>query len=177
MRRSLSRLPAVLLLLAIESAMRPHVARAQVAASPQAPVGTLSVFLDCRDGCDTQYIRTEIAYVNWVRDRTVADVHVLVTSQDAGGGGDAFTLAFIGQRAYAGRGDTLTFTTNATTTSDEERQGVTRTLAWAWSSFWHEPLVRSHCVLRCAPTLRPTLRGPRRCRPAIPGRPGCSRST
>ena len=90
---------------------------------------TLAVFLDCRTGCDTQYIRTEIAYVNWVRDRAAADVHVLITSQDAGGGGDAFTLAFIGLRAFAGRGDTLTFTTNAGTTDDEERQGLTRTLA------------------------------------------------
>jgi hypothetical protein len=89
---------------------------------------TLSVFLDC-DDCDSQFVRTEIAFVNWVRDRTVADVHVLVTSQDAGGGGEQYTLAFIGQRGYAGRGDTLTFTSNATTTNDEERQGLTRTIA------------------------------------------------
>jgi hypothetical protein len=91
-------------------------------------VQTLSVFLDCRI-CDDDYVRTEIAYVNWVRDRTVADVHVLVTSQDAGGGGDAFTLAFIGQRSFSGRSDTLQYATNATTTNDEERRGLTRTLA------------------------------------------------
>lgn len=98
------------------------------ATAPPPQAATLAVFLDCND-CDSQFVRTEIAFVNWVRDRTVADVHVLVTSQDAGGGGDAFTLAFIGQRAYAGRGDTLTFTSNATTTDDEERQGLTRTIA------------------------------------------------
>src|SRR5687767_3317033 len=103
--------------------------RAQEPATAPGQTGTLSVFLDCNDGCDTQYIRTEIAYVNWVRDRTVADIHVLVTSQDAGGGGDQYTIAFIGQRTFAARGDTLTFTTNATTTDDEERQGLTRTLA------------------------------------------------
>jgi hypothetical protein len=102
---------------------------------PSAQSTTLSVFLDCEGGCDTQYIRTEIAYVNWVRDRTVADVHVLITSQDAGGGGDRFTLAFIGQRAFAGRGDTLTFTTNANTTDDEERQGLTRTIALGMVQF------------------------------------------
>lgn len=89
---------------------------------------TLSVFLDC-DDCDDDYVRTEIAYVNWVRDRTVADVHVLVTSQDAAGGSEAYTFAFIGQRSFAGRADTLQYTTNATTTNDEERQGLTRTLA------------------------------------------------
>jgi len=52
--------------------------RAQVTASPSAQVGTLSVFLDC-DDCSSEYVRTEIAFVNWVRDRTAADVHVLVT--------------------------------------------------------------------------------------------------
>jgi len=123
-----ARVLAVLSILEIESSMRPIRTPAQDPAAGSPQTGTLSVFLDCR-GCDAQYIRTEIAYVNWVRDRTVSDVHVLVTSEDAGGGGDAFTLAFIGQRAYGGRGDTLTYTTNATTTNDEERQGLTRTLA------------------------------------------------
>src|SRR5687767_128300 len=104
------------------------VSRAQVTAAPSAQVGTLSVFLDC-DDCSSEYVRTEIAFVNWVRDRTAADVHVLVTSQDAGGGGDQFTFAFIGLRQFAGRSDTLRYTTNATTTDDEERQGLTRTLA------------------------------------------------
>ena len=126
---SWSRLLAVLSVLELETLVRPSVARAQEPAPLPAQAGTLSVFLDCEDGCDSQYIRTEIAYVNWVRDRTAADVHVLITSQDAGGGGDQFTLAFIGQRAFAGRGDTLTYATNATTTDDEERQGLTRTLA------------------------------------------------
>ena len=59
--------------------------------------------------------------------------------QDAGGGGEAFTLAFIGQRTYAGRGDTLTFVTNATMTNDEERQGLTRTLALGLVQFVARP--------------------------------------
>lgn len=95
----------------------------------------LAVFLDCRTRCESDYIRTEIAFVNWVRDRTVADVHVLITTQDAGAGGSAYTLAFIGLRGYAGRGDTLTYTSNPTTTSDEVRQGMTRTLAIGLAPF------------------------------------------
>lgn len=93
------------------------------------PPPTLSVFLDCRRECDDDLIRTDITWVNWVRDRTVADVHVLVTSQDAGAGGDEFTLAFLGNRSMAARGDTLTFTTNPTTTFDEQRRGIARTIA------------------------------------------------
>src|SRR5512133_2184161 len=91
--------------------------------------GSLAVYLDCRASCDFSLIRTEITYVNWVRDREVADIHVLLTSQRAGAGGEQFTAAFLGVRQFAGRGDTLTFTTNPTTTGDEMRRGVTRMLA------------------------------------------------
>lgn len=93
------------------------------------PSGAPAVFLDCRVGCDGDFIRTEIVYVNWVRERTVADVHLLITSQTAGAGGEAFTFAFLGQRALAGRGDTLVFTAPPTATSDERRRGVTQTIA------------------------------------------------
>jgi hypothetical protein len=91
--------------------------------------GRVAVYLDCRTSCDFSLIRTEITYVNWVRDREVADVHVLLTSQRAGAGGEQFTAAFLGTRALAGRGDTLTFTTNPTTTGDEQRRGVTQMLS------------------------------------------------
>ena len=102
--------------------------RAQNPTGPTASNQTLSVFLDC-DGCDSEFVRTEISFVNWVRDRTVSDVHVLVTEQDGAGNSETYTLAFIGQRAFAGRSDTLYFATNPTTTQDEERSGLTRTLA------------------------------------------------
>ncbi|MDQ8154504.1 MAG: hypothetical protein P3B98_07555 [Gemmatimonadota bacterium] len=97
---------------------------------PVASLGEpLAVYLDCRASCDFNLIRTEITFVNWVRDREVANVHVLLTSQRAGAGGEHFTAAFLGDGALAGRGDTLTFTTNPTTTGDELRRGVTRMLA------------------------------------------------
>ena len=36
----------------------------------------LRVFLDCPDAfCDFDYYRTEITFVNWVRDRQFAQVH------------------------------------------------------------------------------------------------------
>jgi hypothetical protein len=89
----------------------------------------VAVYLDCRTHCDFNLIRTEITFVDWVRDREVADVHVLVTSQRAGAGGEQFTADFLGVRQFAGRGDTLTFTTNPTTTDDERRRGVTRMLS------------------------------------------------
>ena len=49
---------------------------------------TVGIFFDCQTmGCrDLDYFRREIPFVDWVRDREVADVHVLVTSQATGGG-------------------------------------------------------------------------------------------
>lgn len=36
---------------------------------------------------DLDYTRTEITFVNHVRDRKEADVHILITEQDTGSGG------------------------------------------------------------------------------------------
>jgi hypothetical protein len=104
-------------------------AHAQAAAVSTPVIGPIAVFLDCRSDCDGDFLRTEITYVNWVRDRQAADVHLLITEQDAGAGGEQLTLAFIGLRSLAGRSDTLTYTTNPTTTDDEKRKGMTQTIA------------------------------------------------
>jgi hypothetical protein len=58
---------------------------------------SVSVYLDCQDGgCDFDFFRQEIKAVNWVRDRTAADVHVLLTRQSTGAGGTQFNAAFLG---------------------------------------------------------------------------------
>lgn len=103
--------------------------------APGAPGDRLGTFLDCRTSCDFDFLRQEVAFVDWVRDRAVADVHLLVTSQQAGAGGEEYTLAFIGLRTMAGRGDTLTFTTNPTTTSDERRKLMAQTVAAGLAPF------------------------------------------
>lgn len=89
----------------------------------------LRVFLDCPDTfCDFDYYRTEITFVNWVRDRQYAQVHVLLTSQGTGGGGREFTLAFIGLERFAGTADTLRWVAGNTATDDEVRRGLARTI-------------------------------------------------
>lgn len=83
----------------------------------------VKVFLDCQFECDSNFLRLEINYVNWVLDRTDADVHILVASQATGGGGRSSTLRFIGLRRFQGLDDELNHTTNATATADENRNG------------------------------------------------------
>lgn len=89
----------------------------------------LKVFLDCQSGgCDFDYLRTEITFVDWVRDRTDADVHLLVTAQGTGSGGTAWTLAFLGLGSSAGRDQTLLLSTNQTDTADERRRALARVM-------------------------------------------------
>ena len=85
------------------------------------------VYLDC-NRCDFNYIRREITFVNYVRDRKVAEVHLMVTTQRTGSGGTEYTLHFLGQNNYAGMNDTLIYATNQTDTREERRAGYTRSM-------------------------------------------------
>jgi len=89
---------------------------------------TVRVFLDCRTRCDFDYIRQEIPYVAWVRDRQDAQVHLLITSQRTGAGGRENTLAFIGLQDMASVSDTLLQVSSPTDTDAEVRDQLTRTI-------------------------------------------------
>jgi hypothetical protein len=121
--------PAILALVAV---LTVPAAVAQVAASPPAAQGLL-VFLDCdphnTPNCDFDHFRREIAWVNWVRDREDADVHLLVTAQETGGGGWHYTLDYLGRRALAGSQKSLPYVSDPTDTDAEVREGLTRTIA------------------------------------------------
>lgn len=94
---------------------------------PPAPPGNIDVFLDCQNfHCDFDHIRREITFVNWVRDRQDAQVHILGTIQFTGGGGREFTFTFIGLRRFTGRGDTLRYVSRNTDTDTEIRDGHVR---------------------------------------------------
>lgn len=92
---------------------------------------TISVYLDCQTyyGCqDFDFFRRQIGYVDWVRDRQDADVHVLVSSQATGGGGQRFDMSFIGGKAFDGHDEELTASTSGDATSDEIRRTLARKL-------------------------------------------------
>ena len=85
----------------------------------------IRVFLDCND-CDDEYVTTNVTFVDFVRDRASADLHVLVTTQGTGGGGDAWTLKFIGLSRFQGHDHTFTFNTPQTASEDDNRKEFTR---------------------------------------------------
>jgi hypothetical protein len=94
----------------------------QGAQLPAPPHTLVRVFLDC-DECDENYLKKEVTFIDYVRNREDADVHVLVTTQMTGGGGRQFTLKFIGLHAYEHQDQTLTYNAPQTATSDERRAG------------------------------------------------------
>lgn len=89
--------------------------------------GAIKVFLDCRR-CDRDYIKTEIPVVNYVRDRKDADVHVLVTTQRTGSGGQEYTMTFIGLKDYEGLNNTLKYSTYRDDTNDDVRKEMAHVL-------------------------------------------------
>jgi len=85
------------------------------------------VFLD-GEKLDMNFIKTEIQFVNYVRDRKEADVHVLVTQLGTGSGGREYTLAFIGLGKYEDLRNELKYYSNRVDTNDESRQGLVQML-------------------------------------------------
>ncbi|HKL18239.1 MAG TPA: hypothetical protein VJ905_04700 [Halalkalibaculum sp.] len=83
------------------------------------------VFLDC-NRCDRSYIRQEVSFVDYVRDKEDADVHLLITRQTTGSGGTEFTLRFIGRSEFSGQDNTLIYVSPNSDTQDEERIGLVR---------------------------------------------------
>jgi hypothetical protein len=102
----------------------PVLSAAQSIAPPHSG-DNVKVFIDCVNVyCDFDFFRTEIDFIDNVRDRRDADVHVLITGESTGGGGRKYTVSFIGQKRYAGADHLLTYVAGANATDDETRRGL-----------------------------------------------------
>ena len=62
----------------------------------------LNVFMSASD-----YVKKEIPYINYVRDRKVADVYIISTLESAGSGGVVVTFFIVGQGKFGGMADTI----------------------------------------------------------------------
>jgi len=91
---------------------------------------TLFVFLDCNArNCDFDHFRREISWVNWVRDRTQSDVHLLITSQRTAAGGLRYQLDFIDREDSLGAKQSNVFSTDPNDTDTEARNQLTNMIA------------------------------------------------
>jgi hypothetical protein len=94
------------------------------AAQQSSPDRRLRVFLDCSD-CFADYLRAEVTFVDYVRDREEADLHVLITRASTGSGGSEYTAEFMGSGTLAGFQRKL----RAVTTTGDSEDTIRRQLA------------------------------------------------
>ena len=114
----------------------------------------LKVFLDC-DDCDLSYIKTEITFVNYVRDRLEAQVHILISTQSTGGGGVEYTITFIGQNDFKDVQDLQKYYSNKTDTDDDVRRGLVKTLKLGLMSFVGRTPIARRIAVEYAPPQGP----------------------
>lgn len=123
-----------------------------------APVATagepLRVLIDCRTfGCDFDYFRTEIPFVDYVRDRQDSDVQVLVNSEETGGGGRRYTIELIGHRRMLGRDSRVRYTSEATASQDDVRRGLARAIKAGLVPYTLETAAGSRIEIRYSPAV------------------------
>ena len=89
----------------------------------------IKLFLDCSGTrCDGTYIRTEINLVDFVNNRDVADVHLLLTDLQSGNGGRTYQLIFFGQNEFSNKSDTIKFSMPPSATDVEYREKLLNTI-------------------------------------------------
>lgn len=112
------------------------------------------VYLDC-GACDLDYIRTEITFVNYVRDRQEAQIYILVTTQRTGSGGREYTLTFMGQQDFQGVDVVHKYFSSQTDTEDEIREGLTSAIKIGLMTYMARTPIRRHLAISYLPEINP----------------------
>lgn len=87
------------------------------------------LFLNCPNvNCYEDYLRTQLSFFDFVRDRNLCDIEILTTQQTARAGGSEYTLTLLGQHRHQGLIDTLRFATPQTDTDAMIRQRFVQSL-------------------------------------------------
>lgn len=86
---------------------------------------TLNLYLDC-DSCDENHIRSEISYINYVRDPQQGNIHLFITEQETGDGGEEYELSFIGRGRFSGINYSFKQLVGRNATNSEARDQITR---------------------------------------------------
>ncbi|HET9370009.1 MAG TPA: hypothetical protein VFO19_07165 [Vicinamibacterales bacterium] len=96
-------------------------------AQTAAAAGRLRVYLDCFH-CFPDYVRDEIKWADFVRQPQDADVHLLSSSQETGGGGRQVVLRFVGRGSFDGQDYELRVVTLPADADETRRRAVFQTV-------------------------------------------------
>ena len=86
------------------------------------------VFVDCNYNCDLNYIKQTITWVNYVRDRKLADVQIIMRVQETASGGNEYQIQFIGFNEFKDINFTLNYVSDPTQTDAEIRSGYLKVI-------------------------------------------------
>ena len=82
---------------------------------------SIKLFLKC--SCDSNYIRDQINYIDYVRDQEDANI-ILEVYGDPNGNRGKYSIYFIGKNNFIGMDDKLSFESHPKMTNDEIRSGL-----------------------------------------------------
>jgi hypothetical protein len=111
------------------------------------PSNRLNVFIDPVWWLDSDFIRQNIPLVNYVRDKELADVHILVTRHDSGRGGTNFFISFIGRRNFLDINYDLSYWAPGNNTADETRKGYTNIIKLGLAPYLSATTLASRVVM------------------------------
>ena len=107
-------------------------ATAQTDSATQSGADRVRVYLDCfssgQNACFPEFLREQIEFVDFVRQPQDADVHVLASGVETGGGGRELTLRFVGRGRFDGHDHDLRAVTGVGDTENTRREVVLRTV-------------------------------------------------
>jgi hypothetical protein len=115
-------LPIILFILFFAGILRAEIAQAQENGVPQLTNGRITVFLDFI--WHQQFIRENVNFVNYVRDKELSQVHIMMIRHPAGSAGDNYVISFIGRGPFEGKNNVITYWDQRSNTADETRNGL-----------------------------------------------------
>jgi hypothetical protein len=109
------------------------------------------LFVQDETYADLDYIKTEITFVNYVRDPKEADIHLTITFATTGGGGCEYTLSFQGEGSFKDIDFTLRHATNSDATPDESRNALVAAIKRGLAPFISRTRLRDYLSVEFTP--------------------------
>jgi hypothetical protein len=135
----------------LSSGFTAGILNAQRAASP------LSVFLDIPVSIDADFIRQEIPVVEYVRDRNLANVHIIISIHPAGTTGSTYSISFIGRGTHQDKNFQLSYWAPASNTTDVTRRGYTAKIKMGLAPFLAESASADRVIIGYTPSVPEAL--------------------
>ena len=113
------------------------------------------VFIDCAM-CDMDFIRKEIAFINYVSERREAQVYILITTQKTESGDEEYTISFTGQNEFEGNNHALNYLAEKTYTADEVKKGLANIIKMGLMRYVAKTPVSSRVSINFSEKVKPT---------------------